>query len=1361
MKYIIKSTKYILFMLVCTLALSINASALSKDEIVYKLFTDDSGVRWQYAYNDDTLVNGEVATKTWIEIAFFDKPDSITSVVVPSLEDLKASDSDISSNVKTLKLIDYIDEELGTPNDSTTDINEISLQNVDQIDGVKPMINEELETKIVFSKTKNSTIGKETFRGYKLDLINLDYIVEIGDNAFRESSLKNTKVSFDKLKIIGDGAFWGTNLMEISINVTNIHYNAFRECEDLVIARLGDDVVRINDAAFYGDESLTLINFDNVTYIGNFAFRDCTSFDIDISDTKLNYIGDGAFYYTTGYTHDIVIPEGVTRIGYATFYKSSIPSVNLNNVTSVGTMAFMECPNLDDVNFGKVTVIEFRAFMGDKKLTKVDFPDSVIDIQTEAFNDCAIDNLNLNKVQKINYLAFANNNLTELTLPKSISVLDEADMFDNNPIKKVTVEYDTLTNRSGNLFRVVMGSHTYKNITDLVLVAPYVENEEPVVKSAFGTQHIADYGSEYTRDNNIGKESSYKNIIKNTYFYGMTGLVNVTIGEGYEFIGAKAFLPDSIYASEDYYKLQKVELPSTLKGIGSLAFAYSLVSDADMELSPNLDYIGYQAFFKCPGFHGKLDIPSLRVIGTRAFQSSGVGNVYFHDKLEFVGGQAIFDAPNVKEIIFDVDYFALPNAGDEYGYIGGINLEQQNFFRHMDNHQEYDLIKFTDKVVTEPCGGFANRGMPMDNFMYNIKAKEIDMEETSWKSIGKDMFLNANIGTLKLPKNVEYINYTAFYDTKLENELYLPNTIKIIDANAFNNAKLKINQIPENVEVIGYAAFFNSDFNSNPVVPNSVKSIGTSAFGALPDSGIVRDSFTFDCNLPVNVTQGNTIHALTYYTDVKNLVLTENVKELPTNSMYDSEFYGMALETARIDGVKVLPQKAFQDNLSLNTVDFSKDKDLTEIKDHAFYNDEKLTKVDFAGDRNQNILVGYSAFRNNGYEKIGADEDVDFNLLDANFTFKDTFIFADNKKLKEVYIPNDVSNNIIPAFTFTRCANLENVTLAENVKIVGQYAFAEDVNLEKMFIWGNTKLERVNINNPINKAGNIVVTDNTNGFKYDFVINKDGEEVASMSVNPASRALATTEYAYDGTGKIEFEYPDTVIVDTIETDTGYKVNVRAAEPSNFTVPSTTDIYAYSNSDANDYEKEYRRYRQSEEIDTNSEILHLDEVMYLTSNHPTVKVNDTKDNFDKSNLTVYALRRDGIVMESSSWGEYGSKYKLSNLPSSIIFEDYDKSVTDKRAVVYSAPFEAELADTSTENFANMTFDIVEDDKGVKNIDLYYTNSFVDTEVTTPIKPKSNIANVNTLDNIFKYIGIFAFSLITVIMSLVFYKRNKKA
>ena len=34
-------------MLVCTLALSINASALSKDEIVYKLFTDDSGVLYK------------------------------------------------------------------------------------------------------------------------------------------------------------------------------------------------------------------------------------------------------------------------------------------------------------------------------------------------------------------------------------------------------------------------------------------------------------------------------------------------------------------------------------------------------------------------------------------------------------------------------------------------------------------------------------------------------------------------------------------------------------------------------------------------------------------------------------------------------------------------------------------------------------------------------------------------------------------------------------------------------------------------------------------------------------------------------------------------------------------------------------------------------------------------------------------------------------------------------------------------------------------------------------------------------------------------------------------------------------------
>lgn len=103
-------------------------------------------------------------------------------------------------------------------------------------------------------------------------------------------------------------------------------------------------------------------------------------------------------------------------------------------------------------------------------------------------------------------------------------------------------------------------------------------------------------------------------------------------------------------------------------------------------------------------------------------------------------------------------------------------------------------------------------------------------------------------------------------------------------------------------------------------------------------------------------------------------------------------------------------------------------------------------------------------------------------------------------------------------------------------------------------------------------------------------------------------------------------------------------------------------------------------------------------------------------------------------------------------------NYNNALKHSRSSLI-ATFDADMC--PTENFANMTFDIVEDDKGVKNIDLYYTNSFVDTEVTTPIKPKSNIANVNTLDNIFKYIGIFAFSLITVIMSLVFYKRNKKA
>ena len=62
------------------------------------------------------------------------------------------------------------------------------------------------------------------------------------------------------------------------------------------------------------------------------------------------------------------------------------------------------------------------------------------------------------------------------------------------------------------------------------------------------------------------KVSDYKNVLQAMQLYDLPKLKKVTIGEGYEFIGAQNF------AHGKNNSLEEVNLPSTLKGIGYAAF---------------------------------------------------------------------------------------------------------------------------------------------------------------------------------------------------------------------------------------------------------------------------------------------------------------------------------------------------------------------------------------------------------------------------------------------------------------------------------------------------------------------------------------------------------------------------------------------------------------------------------------------------------------------------------------------------------------------------------------------------------------------------------------------------------------------
>lgn len=105
--------------------------------------------------------------------------------------------------------------------------------------------------------------------------------------------------------------------------------------------------------------------------------------DFVIEENELvEYVGDGG---------DVIIPEGVTRIGESAFECcDSLTSVSLaDSVTSIGDYAFSECQNLDTVIINdNVPSISYYAFHLCTGLTSVTIGKNITNIKRSAFELC-------------------------------------------------------------------------------------------------------------------------------------------------------------------------------------------------------------------------------------------------------------------------------------------------------------------------------------------------------------------------------------------------------------------------------------------------------------------------------------------------------------------------------------------------------------------------------------------------------------------------------------------------------------------------------------------------------------------------------------------------------------------------------------------------------------------------------------------------------------------------------------------------------------------------------------------------------------------------------------------------------------
>lgn len=163
------------------------------------------------------------------------------------------------------------------------------------------------------------------------------------------------KVNGITVTAIGNYVFKNTELTEIILPITvkSIGIGAFENCKKLRTI-YATQVEYIGDRAFYDCENMRNLFFENLKEIGSYTFYNAGSKE----------------YSIYGRTFEFNL-ENLTNIPDGAFMGSSISSVELNKISSIGKNAFAECDALVSIYANEIDTLPDGSFKGLKSLTFV------------------------------------------------------------------------------------------------------------------------------------------------------------------------------------------------------------------------------------------------------------------------------------------------------------------------------------------------------------------------------------------------------------------------------------------------------------------------------------------------------------------------------------------------------------------------------------------------------------------------------------------------------------------------------------------------------------------------------------------------------------------------------------------------------------------------------------------------------------------------------------------------------------------------------------------------------------------------------------------------------------------------------
>lgn len=859
-----------------------------------------------------------------------------------------------------------------------------------------------------------------------------------------------TSVSFgSECTYIGDNAFKDcVSLKQINDDnmIECIGNNTFKGCVSL--KQSNDDSSVDNNST----EKIPILNFNNLTSLGESAFECCESLE-NVSMDKCFTISPSAFKDCKSLSH-INVPN-CTEIGSSAFYDcENLSDIYLDNCTKIGSAAFEKCLSLSKITLNKCEEIDSRAFYGCKNLSEVH-------INTPRRSD------GLPYCKLVNIDAFANIDNIRFYIPAEIIEAYRHDLnwgaYVNQMIqtnKDTQIIYMTSDNTIG--FNNTVGSDSNSD-----------------------SDGITNYTISYNGSFGVVEFDEDLLSLNDKLFKDLTNLSGIEIPNKCERIGEQEFsgceslsyvkLPNvkyiDNYAFENCISLTRFTIPDSVEELGDGVFAgckdirfegkfatadgnavvfeyneptiynkkYKLISVSPKdnrrkldisEIDPKISILGEKCFYGCENLR-RVDIhDGVTKIGNNAFaECKNLYEVHFHGSGMFEIGENIFGDIRDKDLKIFV-----PEAGLEV------------FLNKFENTEYKDLIYPRPESNSIICYTSNNFHPDPSNlpFMEEINKNGYIYYKTSTDTVTNIQFNwftgNQNITKIILGENINSIKYKAFEDCIKLDYIYIPDTLSEIGSYCFSNcSSLTSICVPKggsNGCIFGTCAFEGcsdlkefksyhkervsddnrccidnnnyivyfapSDYNDAYTVPNNIKGICASAF---------KNSNIKSISLP-------------------------NVVDIGANAFSEC----INLESINNwNKVKNISLSAFQNCKNLQ--DISLPNNLTTIGIQAFMDCINMTLKESIPDNVTSI--GSSAFRN--CKNLNT---TDGNLTLGKITHINEYTFFGCISLNQVSIHSDIIN--INKYAFYNCENLSSISISNKskLKLIASNAFANCGKLE-------------------------------------------------------------------------------------------------------------------------------------------------------------------------------------------------------------------------------------------------------------------------------------------------------------------------